>query len=615
MKAITLSDLNKKHYDIIFTDSKEALDSARENGLSDTIPVFSFAPVLCNDPMVNTTFFQDRVHKDQRVKLGQSINDFCLALKTCLEIEAEIKEYIPMVLHTACRFQNLLEKMIYLKEEDYDKNILLLSKNNALGKEYKGFWGQIGFKSMEYITFDVSPVEDKHPLNRGKVYIGQVIQALKEQSSIHVGQALTLPVMKRFWKNKRSKKGNFLIYDDSPLIRETAFYLIRKGAGVAYIRKDFENYIKSQESLYSITGNGVIARIKECILPIVKTYFSEWLASPFVDHVTHIFMGRIEKNTTELKRIIPLCEQYVKGKYTRLNIKGLLTIMPKRPEHFALFLACQKYNIPFITFQHGISREISSNPLNVQAMAEETQGNYFITFNEKAKEIAAKNPFAMAQPIAVGVPQDFFLAKKKKFSKQSPKVFYVSTLCYSGFRNIIRGGKTDNQLCDFELNILQDLLAHIPHDVIYKAYPQAPCYPDLDPVLAAAGTFKNIEIFNQNVDFRFLSKYADVIITSRATSTLSYCLLSGIPLIYIDIKDSLPLREEVVPLMKKALFYFDSSASHFCQDILGLLSLNIEKIGTLYKEKQENRNILIKKYFGSNEIEAGKKTTEILLAL
>ena len=66
---------------------------------------------------------------------------------------------------------------------------------------------------------------------------------------------------------------------------------------------------------------------------------------------------------------------------------------------------------------------------------------------------------------------------------------------------------------------------------------------------------KNIKLITNEIDLRYLLKYYKIIITSRATSTIGWCLLSKKPVIYIETIDN-RLNKESYNAFKKNLFFY-----------------------------------------------------------
>ena len=119
----------------------------------------------------------------------------------------------------------------------------------------------------------------------------------------------------------------------------------------------------------------------------------------------------------------------------------------------------------------------------------------------------------------------------------------------------------------------------IPHKVMYKTYPAFNRrYTDIDPIITLASKMNNITVFEKSTDMRYLLGEFRVIITTHATSTLSWALLSGKPVIFIDNPDLAPLKKNVYSLMKKSVFLFDRREVDMLSKLKEFLLTSIENI-------------------------------------
>ena len=67
---------------------------------------------------------------------------------------------------------------------------------------------------------------------------------------------------------------------------------------------------------------------------------------------------------------------------------------------------------------------------------------------------------------------------------------------------------------------------------------------------------KNIVVNFDEVDLRYITKKSRLIITSRATSTVGWCIFSSKPVIYIENIDN-RLSEEASKIFQQTLFFFE----------------------------------------------------------
>ena len=96
---------------------------------------------------------------------------------------------------------------------------------------------------------------------------------------------------------------------------------------------------------------------------------------------------------------------------------------------------------------------------------------------------------------------------------------------------------------------------------------------------------------------RYLLRYYKIIITSRATSTIGWCLLSKKPVIYIETIDN-RLNKESYNAFKKNLFFFDIKDKYWKRDLKIFLSKPILEIENIWKSNAIQRKKFVKRFFG-----------------
>ncbi len=155
------------------------------------------------------------------------------------------------------------------------------------------------------------------------------------------------------------------------------------------------------------------------------------------------------------------------------------------------------------------------------------------------------------------------------------------------------------------MGLIDTVLGDLPHPVVFKPYP-AVRYTDGDPVAERAAHTPGIRLHDGRGDFRFLAARCGVIVTARATSTLSWCLMSSRPVVFIDIPTQMPLRPEVRALAEQALFLFDAADPAMATDLRAFLSRPIAEIEADWRKRAPARAVLIDAYFDTDSGPAGQ---------
>ena len=74
---------------------------------------------------------------------------------------------------------------------------------------------------------------------------------------------------------------------------------------------------------------------------------------------------------------------------------------------------------------------------------------------------------------------------------------------------------------------------------------------------------ENVDLIYTTRDLQDYLKEIEMIITSRATSTLSLCLLSNIPVVFINYCSEYSVKEKLISKFSDSLFYFEFYSENF----------------------------------------------------
>ena len=124
-----------------------------------------------------------------------------------------------------------------------------------------------------------------------------------------------------------------------------------------------------------------------------------------------------------------------------------------------------------------------------------------------------------------------------------------------------------------EYNVASLILSKIPHKVCYKTYPEENRrFVDTDPIEKYINQSNNITLIKEKIDMRYLLSGFKVIITSAATSTLGWAVMTEKPVVFINWKRHSPLTDDAYQSLNEGLFLFDGDAEDFHQKLLSFLS-------------------------------------------
>ena len=123
-----------------------------------------------------------------------------------------------------------------------------------------------------------------------------------------------------------------------------------------------------------------------------------------------------------------------------------------------------------------------------------------------------------------------------------------------------------------------------------------------------------MELFSKKIDMRYLISNFKILVTTSATSTIGWPVMSNKPVVFINQEKHMPLTNDAYLSFSKGLFVFNDYEKDFYKDLRDFLSLPLNEIERLWVEKQKDREDMIKNYFSFYaDGKAGKRASQIIL--
>lgn len=268
---------------------------------------------------------------------------------------------------------------------------------------------------------------------------------------------------------------------------------------------------------------------------------------------------------------------------------GLASSTIGTSEAIALAEGFRKHGKPVFTFSHGATRRISQHHDRNPILHETIISDVHFDFAREEAECDAGG----AEHVVAGVPA--FYRRKPFLSRlrRSEGIWYVSSGLYMGGADKLHRAMSDHDQCDFEARIVSEVLARVPHPVVYKPYP-ALRYPDPDPVLVAARE-AGLSVHESGTDLRYEIHKPELLIVSRSGSTIGYCLCQDKPLVYIEAPGR-KLREQVADDFDRGIFLFSAYDPGFTDKLADFLSLPMAEIRARWTGKKAARERLIRRH-------------------
>jgi hypothetical protein len=406
-----------------------------------------------------------------------------------------------------------------------------------------------------------------------------------------------------------SPRGTVLYLTEGSLQKETAFHLALKGYGL--LKVTIPAGKQETEVYHDCLGpTDCQAGVRSELMTLALASLTPMLAKSAIVPAAEMLVKRTLETISRYRSALPVARAYM-TQLTTTRPKVFLSTMLPTPEAKAFSDVCREHDILVATFQHGVTPEIAQYDEHFGCLDEVISSDILFTFNHEVTQVMNSLKERKSLAITVGMPSD--LGRPRKKSSQNgkyPPVWYISTALYTGNVNVGHG-MTDTAKASFEVDLIENVFEKLPHQMLYKPYP-ARRYLDPDPIIEKAKATENISVFEDGDDFRYLVGNARIIITSRPTSTLSWCILSGRPVVYIDLEER-PLIEEAKAAFDKGIFVVDGTPEQIFDKLLVLLSKPVSVLEEEYASRSVERNILIERFFGVSNAKAGANATAVLI--
>jgi hypothetical protein len=605
MENIT-KNIDFSKYNNVFCDSLEALEWAYKKGLSRDAIVRTSSPAMLWKNKKNIIHIESYWDINRMKEFQTSIKSFSERVyNNVISIESVTHEEALCVAQSAVSFNILLFKAACLVEKDlYEPRLFIGIEGSGGhgGNNMNSPWDKLLVNNSKYKTFLYKLKSDKWGV--------LTTHGVSLWNRIRIGGVETLiyRLLMKFMGALPSLffKIQVLVPNENELLIETATSLAFKRAQIRKIKPN----IKNTKSI----SNKKLSSIKDCISSDVNQRIANWAPPSLATKCEEIFFQDIEKKLNDFLKFRSqwqyiLRENNYQKKVLLINAAGNI-------KWFAVTSICREAGIPVVSVQHGVTKEICATHGEVSVKYEINVSDLFIAYNIQSKKTSELSHFSIGESAVVGISARHLRMNTLGFMQKSDApIAYISTNLYRGNLSNFGTWKTDYDRSLDERDLINNIFGELPHRVLYKTYPEENRrYADLDPVIKTVVSKENIELFDFKVDMRYLLNKHRVLITSLATSTLSWLVMSGKPVVFINRYSDHPLTKEAHSALSSGLFLFDDTDNNFHKELLNFLSLPIEKIEELWESKKENRKYMIDQFFTSScKKTAGKVAAELLL--
>jgi hypothetical protein len=398
-----------------------------------------------------------------------------------------------------------------------------------------------------------------------------------------------------------------LMPNENELNIEIAAALALRGVKITNIQI---NSLPNDQKIQTYTDSILLS--KE-IISLMYKRIVQWVTPSGVEVTMSLFKSYMEKQIKEFVLLSNEWDKVIAKSDLRCKVSVLVNTPGNNIKGYALTYSCRKKNIPLISSQHGITQEIRNTKHILDVGFESNVADVMFTYNSKIINIEKNSYFSKSKYYEVGMPLRLIRMKNtSKNSSSTTPILFVSVNLY--FTGAAKSPNTKYSNALAEQVIVVEVLSKLPHKVCYKTYPEdTRRHADPDPVLNDINKADNIEVFSKKIDLRYLISEYKVLVTSCATSTLGWLVMSGKPVVFINQKNNKALSDEAYTSLSKGLFVFNGDEKDFHVNIRNFLSQPIEKIEKLWQEKDGAREEMIRKYFSKYNGGAGKRAAKIIL--
>ena len=595
--------VNLSNTKIVFCDSADALDWAYQNGLTAKTQVKSSAPSLLwrSDKCISNMEEKWNLIKFKKFQSSISIlsKDVFDAVNL---IDGVSHEEALCVTMSIVKFQIFLYKAACITS-DYLVNPVVFLKvegdGGPNGNNMNPPWERLlgNYKEFSVVSF-------KQNCKWGVLNTKKVswYKRLKVAGFETILYRTLLRIFAVLPKSLLTKK--VFIYRENELVIETATSLALSGVRISSLKPEgvpINEDIKFFE------------HIREKITPIIDKRISDYVIPELSNKCKEIFFEELNA------KLNLFYKQRSVWKTSIDNVKkekgAVLTNHPSGFQGLAITSLCREKNIPVITAQHGVTHEISKYYDEIEFGSDPNTCDCYLAYNKTSAKIAENSHFSIGKSFIAGISLRHLRMSSMKIKRSNflPLV-YVSTNIYKGNLGAFIGSLRDFDRSIKEKHLITKVFSNLPYKVRYKTYPEDNRrYPDLDPVFNLIESYPNLELFSEKIDMRYLYDAHQIIMTSRATSTLGWAIMSNKPVVFINWRENNPLTKEAEESFKKGMFLFNDDDKDFHEQLLLFLSKPYIEIEREWMLKSSDRQRMIESFFSTSGSNAGKQSAKLII--
>ena len=579
----------------VIVESRAALEAAYRMGLPSNARLRAGSPALILDPATAAEPIAPKPGRPGLRAAADAMQALSAGLYRWARAHRDYARFAATIARAADALQNTVAKAMCLTDADFEEPLLVLqveTGSKSTDALLNGCWTDL-FAGCATVRFVIVPVRLAiHGRSRGgrRAPLGRRLRLAGSRALYGV----VLPLSK-LWPRKL-RRGRAFVSRENELVKETALWLALRRFAVRRVALGRVEPAPDLPPLHALEEavDDLGAEHLGPILckPVLRTVLAAVRRRALAD------IARPAAATAAARALVP-------------QEKSLfIANAPTSPEMAGLAEACRARGSVFVGVQHGIRREIANLPAELDLHNENVATDVMLAFGRRSAEISAAAPFASGPATAVGLPGDYYRLGRRG----GRGILYVSTTLYLGYVQRLVTTAADHERARREVELFGRVLSGLPHPVTFKPYPSFR-YADPCPIQEAARRAPGVTLYDEEIDLRYIVGDFDVLVTAGATSTIGWCALSGLPLVFIDWPDTMALSAEAKPLFRDAYFLFDGADTDFAPKLSAFLAQPLADIRVAAQAKAPARARLEREVFGAMGPGAGRRAAQVLCAM
>ena len=586
--------------DSLLVDSHLALEYARNLGLNSTAKIFSASPALVS--VEDVVPLETSVNSQVIQRLSKLIGEMSRQVYEIVSIDSFAASRAVTFARAAPNIENLAYKAWLLSRVRLGDSIALV-EHPPVVPSLKSGWARLLSKLPEFHIKIEVPTHLLPKVLSGHHTVPPINIRLRFETwqSIAFRLFIKLPV---WLKKVFFKQGDVLVVSENGLIKESGAYLGLKGFRLRRLPSPPRN-----QQVHTLPKDLAIKLGKL----VENTFANEFSNSSFLRALALAYIEACEEALGEYHNALKHWQKQL-ALFEKSKKVFVVSNFNATPTGEALFELCQAKSIHYICSQHGTGVELAAVGQHSYQYGEAANSSIYFTYNDESAKLNTSFEATRAEIISVGQPRDLAdVGRHIRGSGPIADIYYVSNQALFGYvLPPSSAGISEMEAVAWESSIITEVLARLPHRVVYKPY-RSMFYLDQSPLHLCADANPNIYCYKGFLDLRYMLPNARVLVMTHASSTLSWCLMSKKPVVYINAPEQSLLNPEFESGMKKGCIVVDADDPEFLDKLHKVLSQPIEAIEAEWKRKEKARNHILEQFIGKTDGKAGKRMANTIL--